>query len=210
MASDLVSAMVELNEEEVIELVKQRLRAGDDPLEILSDTRKALTIIGNRFAENEYFIPDLVFAGEITSAVSKILQPALKTQGEPEYLGTVLMGTVAGDIHDIGKDIVSFMLDTSGFQVNDLGIDVSPDKFVESVRETEPDVVGLSGFMTFSYDMMKETIEAIAEAGLRDQVKIMIGGGQVDDEVAKYTKADAYGRDAMAAVSLAKQWVGAE
>jgi 5-methyltetrahydrofolate--homocysteine methyltransferase len=210
MASDLVTAMVELREEEVLELVEERLRAGDDPLDILSDTRKALTIIGNRFEEKEYFIPELVFAGEIASEVSEILQPELTTEGEAEYLGTIVIGTVAGDIHDIGKNIVSFMLDTSGFKVNDLGIDVSPETFVDSIRETEPDVVGLSGFLTFSYDMMKETIEAIAEAGLRDQVKIMIGGGQIDDQVVRYANADAHGPDAMAAVSLAKQWVDAE
>lgn len=210
MASDLVTAMVELREEEVLELVQERLRAGEDPLEILGETREALTIIGDRFEKKDYFIPDLVFAGEIAGQVAEILEPELTTEGEAESLGTVVIGTVAGDVHDIGKNIVSFMLETSGFAVHDLGVDVSPATFVDCIREIGPDVVGMSGFLTFSFDAMKETVEAIAEAGLRDQVKVMIGGGVIDEQVVKYTNADAYGPDAMAAVSLAKQWVDAK
>jgi 5-methyltetrahydrofolate--homocysteine methyltransferase len=115
---------------------------------------------------------------------------------------------VAGDIHDIGKDLVVFMLDVSGFEVTDLGIDVPVKKFVDAVKETGSTVVGLSGFLTLAFDSMKETVDALAKAGLRDKVKIMIGGGQIDDQVKKYTGADAYGRDAMAAVKLAKGWIG--
>ena len=118
------------------------------------------------------------------------------------------MGTVEGDIHDIGKNIVTFMLDVNGFDVLDLGVDVSSQKYVEAIRDFQPQVVGLSGFLTLAFDTMKETIEAIQAAGLRDQVKIMVGGGQMDDQVRAYTGADAYGRDAMAAVKLAKDWIG--
>jgi 5-methyltetrahydrofolate--homocysteine methyltransferase len=119
-----------------------------------------------------------------------------------------LIGTVAGDIHDIGKDIVTFMLDVSGYDVLDLGIDVPISTFVEKTREFQPRVLGLSGFLTLAFDSMKKTVEALEQAGLRDKVKIMIGGGQIDDEVRSYARADAYGKDAVAAVNLCRQWIG--
>jgi 5-methyltetrahydrofolate--homocysteine methyltransferase len=119
-----------------------------------------------------------------------------------------MIGTVAGDIHNIGKDIVTFMLDVSGFEVLDLGIDVPVEVFVEKAKAFQPQVIGLSGLLTLAFDSMKQTVEALEKAGLRDKVKIMIGGGQVDEEVKKHTKADAYGKDAMAAVTLCKQWIG--
>jgi 5-methyltetrahydrofolate--homocysteine methyltransferase len=119
-------------------------------------------------------------------------------------LGKVVIGTVEGDIHDIAKDIVTFMLDLNGFEVTDLGVDVPPAKFVEAVQETGASVVGLSGFLTLAFDPMKETVAALRDADL--DVKIMIGGGQIDEQIREYTKADAYGHDAMAAVALAKEW----
>jgi 5-methyltetrahydrofolate--homocysteine methyltransferase len=119
------------------------------------------------------------------------------------------MGTVQGDIHDIGKDIVYFMLDVNGFDVTDLGVDVPVETFVAKVREIQPSVVALSGFLTLSYDAMKNTIQALQDAGLRDRVKVMVGGGAVDDQIRVYAGADAYGADAMAAVALAKTWTEA-
>jgi methanogenic corrinoid protein MtbC1 len=123
-----------------------------------------------------------------------------------EKIGKVVIGTVEGDIHDIAKDIVAFMLDINGFEVTDLGVDVPPAKFVQAVKETETGIVGLSGFLTLAFDPMKATVSALREAGL--DVKVMIGGGQIDEQIREYIKADAYGRDAMAAVGLAKQWIG--
>jgi len=115
---------------------------------------------------------------------------------------------VAGDIHDIGKDLVTFMLDVSGFEVFDLGIDVPVQKFVDAIKETGSTVVGLSGFLTLAFDSMKETVDAIKEAGLRDDVKIMIGGGQMDEQVRDFAGADAFGKNAMEAVKLAQGWIG--
>ena len=131
-----------------------------------------------------------------------------KTGGKK--LGKVIMGTVAGDIHDIGKNMVTFMLDVSGFNVLNLGIDIPANVFVEKIKEFQPQVVGLSGFLTLAFDSMKKTVEAIERAGLRDKVKIMIGGGQVDGAVRKYVKADAYGKDAVAGVQLARKWIGGQ
>ena len=209
MAEDLVNALADLKEQEAIKIVKDRLSASEEPLKILGDARKGMEIVGNRFASSEYFIPDLVYSGEILKSVTELVKPKLTTTGESKKLGRIVFGTVAGDIHDIGKDIVVFMLDVNGFEVHDLGVDVPVQKFVDKITETGAPIVGLSGFLALAFDSMKETVEAIQKAGLRDKVKIMIGGGQITEEVKKYTGADAYGKDAMAGVTLAKKWIGA-
>ena len=208
MAEDLVNTLADLKEQEAIKIVKDRLSAGEDPLKILGDARKGMEIVGSRFASGEYFIPDLVYSGEILKSVTELVKPKLTTTGEGKKLGKIVFGTVAGDIHDIGKDIVVFMLDVSGFEVHDLGVDVPVQKFVDKIKETDAPIVGLSGFLTLAFDSMKETVEAMKAAGLRDKVKVMIGGGQITEEVKTYTGADAYGKDAMAGVTLAKKWAG--
>lgn len=208
MSGDLVGALTDLKEKEALEIVLDRLAARDDPIGILDDARHAMEIVGKRFASGEYFIPDLVYSGEILKEITETVKPNLVKAAEVRRLGKVIMGTVAGDIHDIGKDIVVFMLDVSGFEVYDLGVDTPSQKFVEKIKETNASIVGLSGFLTLAFNSMKETVEAIEAAGLRGKVKIMIGGGQIDEEIRSYTGADAYGKDAMAGVSLAKGWVG--
>ncbi|NIM99546.1 MAG: hypothetical protein GTO24_16185 [candidate division Zixibacteria bacterium] len=210
MVNDLVNALADLKEKDALEVVRNRLAAGEDPLSILEDARSAIETVGKRFEKAEYFIPDLVYAGEILKEITKMIKPELAKPAKAKRLGKFVLGTVAGDIHDIGKDIVAFMLDTSGFEVHDLGVDVSPQKFVEKIKETDAGIVGLSGFLTTAFDSMKETVEAINAAGLRDKVRIMVGGGLVDDDIKKYSGADAYGRDAATAVSLARNWAGGE
>ena len=210
MAGNLVNALADLKEEEALKIVKDRLNANEDPLKILEDARKGMEIVGKRFADSEYFIPDLVYSGEILKAVSEVVKPKMTQAAETKKLGKIVFGTVAGDIHDIGKDIVVFMLDVNGFEVIDLGVDVPVQKFIDKIKETGAPVVGLSGFLALAFDSMKETIEAMQKAGLRDKVKVMIGGGQISDEIRKYTGADAFGKDAMAGVTLAKQWIGAK
>jgi 5-methyltetrahydrofolate--homocysteine methyltransferase len=208
MAKDLVKALADLKEQEVIKIVEDRLKANEDPLKILEDARKGMEIVGKRFASSEYFIPDLVYSGEILKSVTELVKPKLTKAAESKKLGKIVFGTVAGDIHDIGKDIVVFMLDVNGFEVYDLGVDVPAQKFVDKMKETGASIVGLSGFLTLAFDSMKQTVETIKAAGLRDKVKIMIGGGQITEEVRKYTGADAYGKDAVAGVTLAKKWAG--
>ena len=208
MTEDLVNTLADLKEQDAIKIVKDRLSAGEDPLKILGDARKGMEIVGSRFASSEYFIPDLVYSGEILKSVTELVKTKLTTTEEGKKLGKIVFGTVAGDIHDIGKDIVVFMLDVNGFEVHDLGVDVPVQKFVDKIKETGAPIVGLSGFLTLAFDSMKETVEAIKSAGLRDKVKIMIGGGQMSDEIKNYSGADAYGNDAMAGVTLAKKWAG--
>jgi 5-methyltetrahydrofolate--homocysteine methyltransferase len=208
MSKDLIKTLADLKEKEALEIVQNRLSAGDDPLRILDDARRALEIVGKRFSDSEYFIPDLVYSGEILKAITDMVKPKIDKGAEVKRLGKVVVGTVAGDIHDIGKDIVVFMLDVSGFEVFDLGIDVPAQKFVDKIKETGSKVVGMSGFLTLAFQSMKDTVETIKKAGLRDKVKIMIGGGQIDEQVRSFTEADAYGKDAMEAVKFAKGWIG--
>jgi methanogenic corrinoid protein MtbC1 len=208
MSGELTKAVADLLENEALEITRARLDSGEDPHVILEESRKGMDIIGERFSEGTYFLPELIFSAEIFKEITEIVKPKLEKDVQTERLGRCIIGTVAGDIHDIGKDIVVFMLDISGFEVYDLGVDVPPGNFVEKIKETGAPIVGLSGFLTLAFDAMKDTVGAIEEAGLRDRVKIMIGGGQIDDEIRKYTGADAYGRDAMAGVSLAKTWLG--
>ncbi len=209
MNDKLVALMSDLQEEETIAMVKELLASGTAPMAILDDASAAMAIVGKRFEKCEYFIPDLLMAGEILKGMSDIVKPLLEKEGPAKKKGKVLIGTVAGDIHDIGTDIVEFMLDVSGYEVKNIGIDVPVPTFVEKVKEFQPQVVGLSGFLTLAFDSMKKTVEAFEEAGLRNNFKIMIGGGQIDEEIRKYVKADAYGKDAVAAVTLCDGWIGA-
>lgn len=211
MTKELVEAITDMREEDALRLVKESLASGIDPLAILDDCREAMTMVGKRFEKGQAFIPDLIYAGEIMRQISDLVKPKLAQQTTTQKkLGRVVIGTVRGDIHDIGKDIVVFMLDVNGFEVKDLGVDVPASKFVDAVKEFQPQVVGLSGFLTLAFDSMKETVEAIQAAGLRDKVKIMIGGGQVNEDIRMYAGADGFGRDAVAGVSLAKKWIGVQ
>jgi len=211
MSKELVKAIADMREEEALTLASKMMEDGRDPTEILDAAREAMGIVGERYQEGVYFLPELMMAGEMLTQISDVTKSkmAQTTATGAKHLGKVVIGTVQGDIHDIGKDIVTFMLDVNGFEVHDLGVDVPPQKFVEAVQDLRPQVVGLSGFLTLAFDAMKDTVAALKAAGLRDQVKIMIGGGQIDERIREYTGADAWGRDAMAAVNLAKQWKGA-
>jgi methanogenic corrinoid protein MtbC1 len=206
MPEQLADLLADLKEKEVIEAVDKAVAQGVDPMDILAEARRGMQIVGDRFAEGKYFIPDLIYSGEVLKSIAKKIEPLLKQSGSAQKKGVIVFGTVAGDIHDIGKDIVGLMLDINGYEVHDLGIDVPVAAFVEKIKETGATIVGLSGFLTLAFDAMKETIDAITAAGLRDQVKIMIGGGQIDTQVCNYTGADAFGRDAMEAVTLADSW----
>ena len=208
---NLVNWLADMNEDDAFALAKKMLlEEGANPLRVLELCRNAMDIVGKRFEKGEYFLPELVLAGEMLENIGAIAKPLIKQAPgeEPKKLAKVLIGTVHGDLHDIGKNIVTFMLDINGFEVKDIGIDVPIDNFLGAIDEFKPDVVGLSGFLTLAFDSMKETIEAIQDAGLRDKLKIMIGGGQVDETVRKYTGADAYGTNAIDAVSLCKNWMG--
>jgi 5-methyltetrahydrofolate--homocysteine methyltransferase len=201
----LVDAITEMREEDAVRTATEMLYTSADPLDVLESCREAMAIIGQRFEAGDCFVPELILAGEILRQISDVVKPRLTQSAEVKKIGRVVIGTVEGDIHDIGKDIVVFMLDVNGFEVKNLGVDVPAAKFVEAVKDFKPQVVGLSGFLTLAYDPIKNTVQALRAAGFTG--KIMIGGGQIDEQIRQYTGADGYGKDAMAAVALAKQWV---
>jgi methanogenic corrinoid protein MtbC1 len=206
MTDQLVEAIVEMRDDEAIEIAASRIASGVDPLEILAACRDAMTEVGRRFESGDYFVPELILAGEMLRSISELVKPLMAGTAAEAKRARIVLGTVAGDIHDIGKDIVYFMLDVNGFDVVDLGVDVPVQTFVEKVRELKPQIVALSGFLTLAYDSMRDTISALEAAGLREDVKVMIGGGVVDAQVCEFTGADAFGLDAMAAVNLARAW----
>jgi 5-methyltetrahydrofolate--homocysteine methyltransferase len=206
MSQQLIEAITEMREEDALKLTNELLDKGTTPAEILTACKEAMEVIGERFEKGECFIPELMLAGEMMSSISNGLKPRMAGDASVEKLGKVVIGTVQGDIHDIAKDIVTFMLDLNGFEVTDLGVDVAPERFVEAVNQTGAKIVGLSGFLTLAFEPMKTTVAALKAAGLND-VKVMIGGGQIDENIRQYTGADAYGKDAMAAVAIAKNWV---
>lgn len=205
----LVEWLADMNEDDGLALAKKMLLDDKkDPLRVLELCRMAMDEVGKRFESGDYFLPELVLAGEMLETVGGIAKPLLTQVGEgPKKHGKILIGTVHGDLHDIGKNIVSFMLDINGFEVKDIGIDVPVADFIAAIKEFDPQVVALSGFLTLAFDSMKETIEAIEAVGLREGRKIMIGGGQIDEAVRAYTKADAFGTNAVAAVNLSKNWL---
>jgi len=207
----LVEWLSDMNEDDALALSNKMLfEDGVDPLRVLELCRAAMDIVGKRFEEGEYFLPELVLAGEMLDTIGKVAKPLIKQAPgeETKKLGKVLIGTVHGDLHDIGKNIVTFMLDINGFEVKDIGIDVPVKTFIKEINDYQPDVVGLSGFLTLAFESMKETIAAFETEGMRSKFKIMIGGGQIDETVRNYTGADAFGVNAVEAVHLCKNWMG--
>jgi 5-methyltetrahydrofolate--homocysteine methyltransferase len=206
----LVHWLADMNEDDALPLARAMLlERGVDPMRVLDLCRAAMDIVGKRFEEGEYFLPELVLAGEMLDTIGAVAKPLIKSGGGAAAThGRVLIGTVHGDLHDIGKNIVSFMLDINGFEVKDIGIDVPVQKFIDEIKAFKPDVVGLSGFLTLAFDSMKETIAAFDGAGLRKDFKVMVGGGQIDETVRAYTGADAFGVNAVEAVGLCRGWMG--
>ena len=204
MKEELVTAIAELNEEEAMSLVHSMLDAGEDPQVILNATSEAMRIIGSRFDEREYFLPELIIAGDLMKQIAELVKPRLATKAATtKPLGKIVLGTVAGDIHDIGKDVVGFMLDANGFEVHDLGVDVSPEAFVKADREGTQ-IIGLSALLTTTMPTMVLIIEALKTAGLRDKVKVMVGGAPVTQDYANKVGADAFAPDASSAVRVAR------
>jgi len=210
MKAKLVTAVSTMKMQEAIDLVTEMLDAGEDPQVILDGCGEAMKIVGDNYEQGKYFLAELMMAGKILGKISDLLKPKMAeiSSANASALGKVVIGTVKDDIHDIGKDIVAFMLDVNGFEVHDLGIDVPAETFVSKVREVNPDIVALSGLLTLIFDQMKTTINALGEAGLRDKVKVMIGGCAMDDDIVRYIGADAYRPDAVSGVKLAKEWMG--
>lgn len=204
--ADGISALIsDIDEDGALAAVRSALDAGEDPLAIIEELREGMAEVGRKFEAKEYYLPDLIMSSEIFKGAIALIEPRLGGAVEQKR-GAVVMGTVKGDIHDIGKDIVVTMLRVSGFDVHDLGVDQPPEAFTAKARETGAKVVGLSGLLTVAFDSMKQTVEAFDAAGMRPGVKIMIGGGPVNQTVVEYTGADAWGKDPTDAIRLAGEF----
>ncbi len=202
----LAQALANLEEKKVYELVDQKIKDSVHPLEIIKECNDGMVRVGELFSEEKYFISQLIYSAEILKKVMSKLEPLLAgIQAEGGASGKVVIGTVKGDIHDIGKNIVIVLLKGSGFEVIDLGVDVPPEKFVEAVRESNAQVLGLSALLNFTYPAMKEVVDAVNAAGLRDKVKIIVGGTPVNEQVREYAGADYYAKDAVAGVNICKK-----
>jgi corrinoid protein of di/trimethylamine methyltransferase len=207
----MAQAVIEGDDEEAIALSKSALEQGIDPLEAINNGYTAgMDVVGELYASGEYFLPDLILGGEAMKAALAVLEPALKASGRArEVLGTVVLGTVKGDIHEIGKSLVGSMLSANGFEVLDLGIDIDAGEFVAKAREHDADIVALSALLTTTMLHQREVIEHLAEAGLRDRVKVMVGGSPVTQGWAAQIGADGFAEDAAGAVVVAKKLMGA-
>ena len=191
----------------VLELTRQGLADGLGPETLLYEALiPSLEEVGARFERGDFFVPEMLIAGKAMAGALEILRPLLAETGA-QQIGTVVMGTVKGDVHDIGKNLVNIMFEGAGFQVIDLGVQVSPEKFVDAVKTHKPDVVGFSAFLTTTMPMFKANINALTKAGLRDQVIVMVGGAPVTQEYADVVGADGYAADASAAVVKAKELI---
>lgn len=203
-AHQLVQRLADLEEEAVLEIVRQRIAAGDDLLQILEECNEGMRIVGQRYEQGEYYIAGLIMSGEIFREVVELIQPFLVKRTDQKSFGRILVGTVSGDIHDIGKNMVGMLLTCYGFTVIDLGVDIPPAEFAAKAIENKPDIVGLSGLITASFEMMKETVRVLRAEAAKNQLSfpILIGGGMIDDQVCHYVGADYWLKDAMAGVRL--------
>lgn len=199
---DIYKALVSLKEKEVKSLVSQKIEEGMPVDDIMDQLQEALIEIGNRFEKEEYFIPDLIYSGAIMKDAVALLGP-LSDDKSRSSKGKVVVGTVFGDVHDIGKGLLVMILSNAGFEVIDLGVSVEPKKFVDAIKESGAKVLGMSCLLTISFGAITDTVNAIKEAGIRDSVALMVGGAPVTDLVAEKTGCDYYGKDAFSGVKFA-------
>ena len=207
---ELVNAMIEIEEDKVYNLVKTLLESGTPAEDIINSLRKGVQTIGEKFECKDYFLTELVMGGEMFTQAAELIKASMKAGESTKKIGTIVVGTVTGDVHDIGKNIFSTLCESAGFEVHDLGVDVPVEKFIATVKEVKPQVIGYSGLLTIAMDGMKAITAALKAEGLRDSVKIIIGGLPVDDAWQEIAGADANTQSAFEGLKIVKQWVGAE
>ena len=210
MDERLVKAIADLKEEEALQAAREMLAGGADPMQVVEISRRGMDEVGRRYESNEYYLSGLIMSGEIFKEIVNLLDDNFRSRVAEGGGGKVIIGAPLGDVHDIGKDVVATLLRVSGFKVIDLGVNVLPSRFVEAVEESGAGVVGMSTLITVAYESIRETVSAFERAGLRDVVKIMLGGGAISEKVCRYAGADAWSLDAQAAVEFAKAFTGKE
>ncbi len=201
MFERLVQAIVDLKRDEVAEMVRTMAENGEDPNKILEACRCGMTTVGDRFQEGDFYLAELMLSAEIFKQAMIFLEPYLAETRRPESIGKVLLATLKGDIHDLGKNLLGFLLKAQGFEVHDMGVDVPPDLVIAKVKDIAPDFVGFSALITPVFDRMKEAAEGLRQKGLMDQCKLMIGGGVTTPDIKEYVGADFQTLDAMEGVT---------
>lgn len=210
-AAELATALADLREDEVLTTVRRRMAAGDDPLQIIEDCQAGMREVGARYARREYYLSGLIMAGDILREVMELVMPTVEAHFSGQSAGRVLLGTVQGDIHDLGKNLLMMLLRCYGFEVIDLGVDVAPARFAAEARAFRPDVIGLSGLITAAYTAMRETVAALRAMMVEDRRPIpILLGGQVDEQVCAFVGADYWSTDAMEGVRLCQRLVRAD
>lgn len=207
--NEIIKFVSELNEEKVLQVVKTEIKKETDPLIIFEWMQLGMEEVGRLYETSEYFIGDLIMAGIIFKQVIEIVNKDtdINVEGKERSLGTILLGTVKGDLHDIGKNIFSGLAQSTGFKVYDLGVDVSPEKFVELTKKIQPDIIGLSGILSSDIESMKEIIDRLKNESLRDQIKIIVGSNAMTKEECEYIGADIVNSDAVKGVEICKKWM---
>ena len=208
MVADLTRAILELDRDAVPVLVREKLATGQDPSDILEECRKGMTIVGERFAQGEYFLSELIISAELFKQAVAELEPHLPSISEQTSKGKIVLATMRGDIHDLGKNLLVTLLRARGFEVHDLGVNVEPEKLVATVREIEPDIVGFSSLITASFESTKRAIDELDEMGLRGKLKLMIGGGVTTPQLRDHLGADFQTLDATAGVGYCLEAIG--
>ncbi|MFX0030475.1 MAG: B12-binding domain-containing protein [Candidatus Hermodarchaeota archaeon] len=202
MTSDLTNNLIELKREKVLSEIMERLSQNEDPMKIFDECKQGMELVGERYKNKEYFLAELMLSGDLFREVMELIEPYLGEQKiEGDIKGRVLLATIQGDIHDLGKNILATLLKIEGFEVHDLGVDVKPEIVVEKVKEIQPDFLGFSALLTITFDPMKEVIDKLDKVGIRDKLKILVGGGITTQLVKDYIGADFQTIDAMEGVN---------
>lgn len=208
LLEDFKDAIINLEMDKALDATKKALESSIEPYKLIDEMSEASAAVGKKFEANEYFISELVISGTIMKSIAEILKPKM-TAGEIKYKGKVIMGSAPGDMHDIGKNIVIVSLIGAGFDVVDLGIDVSPDKFVEHIENEKPEIVGISALTSATMLGIKDVVQALEVASIRNKVKVIVGGAPLTDEFANVAGADARAKDVVHGVRICEKWVSA-
>ncbi|EGW36545.1 cobalamin-dependent protein [Desulfosporosinus sp. OT] len=204
MEDELQRAMADLDEDETLRLVEERILAGYSSVEIIESCRRGVEIVGEKYSDSHYYLSDLIMSEEILKEVMQALEPHIPINNSLNGV-SIVMGTIEGDIHDLGKNIIIYLLRSSGFQVHDLGVDVRPERFIQAVSETKASILGISVLLSFCIGSIKKVVDLLVDAGLRDQVKVVIGGYPVNQQVKEFTGADFYANDVTEALRIYRQ-----
>ncbi len=207
MEKSLTEALAAFNRDFVLEQVKNRLDGGGDPTDLVLELQKGMKIVGDRFSNGEYFLSELMMSADLFMQAMKLIEPKLEGMSQ-ETIGKIVVGTPKGDIHDLGKDFFIMIAKGAGFEVHDLGVDVPVTRFVEAVEEINPDILGFSALITTAFEPMKEVVDSLKEKGLRDKIKVIVGGGVTTKKVLQYVGADAQTIDAVEGIKMCRKFVG--